>query len=262
MRGEKSDECTINKIPHCSDNSVRCYGGTITSVSKERDGLRTTYFCYNKISGDVSKQCTALDTPSLDPSSREGKKGIEAFESISGPACTSFVDALGDIAPEFFSHCVAGDTVLDGRYLKTGCRLGDVFQDDAIFYVRRMGGDFSKPLTVNLTCGHVTITSRDDVGGLISADDFSDREELKEISVDLLQNQDFVSFLAPRHISPGLHLSSNVAMRCTIREVVGGDYVPDTGALTDLVEISGPAFSYSDGEDRPMFANVVKVVME
>lgn len=265
--GKSTDTCTVHKAPQCggSGGFVACVRGVAEKVNRALCGNirpnQSCYICKNLI-GETDGPCPGIETSSDVEPPKDAREGVLKFEEEIGPACTSSVDRLGTVVPEFFEHCIVGEEVLGDRYIETDCRMGTIHQDDAVFYVRRKGGDLSKKLTVNLDCGYVEVDSRDSDENPVSTDIFdssfsSTLRSVRSVRVDLLPNQSFVSFLVPRLVS-NVAIPQNTAIRCTIdKGGLDSTYIADPDALTDFVEISGPALL-----GNPAFANVLKVVMD
>ena len=148
---------------------------------------------------------TPLD-PDVRYSLRVRAVGLEVpVTSGSGSAqnmCGSREERLRALVPEFFIDkggvCTVGDSVLGGKYKTSGCKLGNIAQEDADFIVSRSGGEVKNHLIVYVTCRFGSVVKGNDGKPVLDENEkrvLDPTEEYDErVTVHLLPYQDNVSF--------------------------------------------------------------------
>ena len=114
------------------------------TLKQFRDGSMTVYIPLNDGEFDLVDYFDVLSILSNRCFSE-----IKGLRSISG---TDLEEGNYFIDPKYILSTGEGVYVRD--YLKTNCDLGTIFQEQALFAVRRENADLSKPLTVYLACGY------------------------------------------------------------------------------------------------------------
>ena len=180
---------------------------------------------------------------------RDGTMSAYALKRVDGTVDISVLEYLGQ------KSCYRDTTGDFGRYAKLTCVLGTVFQDDAVFIVSRKYGDSSKPLVVDLACGHV----EDSKSSFALVDNDPD---VRHVPVILESGVNEVTVNVPPTLSffdlGGEDQLGNY-MRCEITRVVIDKYIVDAAdedAFVGFVEVSrSPA-------NGSTFAAVVEKAMD